>query len=42
MTINNVPKPKAINCQWIWVCPLCDTPVILIHGKAFWGCDCHK
>lgn len=35
-------KPKPINLQWVWVCIKCETPIVVIHGKFFYGCDCNK
>ncbi len=34
--------PHAINCEWIWVCPLCESPVVEIERRWYWSCECHK
>lgn len=34
--------PLAVNCEWIWVCPLCQSPVVEAGGRWYWSCECHK
>jgi hypothetical protein len=38
---NNFIKPKALNLQWVWVCKVCETPIVTADGRYYWACDCH-
>jgi len=35
-------KPKPINYYWVWVCIKCETPIVIMNGKYYYGCDCNK
>ena len=26
---------------FVWACEKCHTPLQVIEGRGFWGCDCH-